>query len=75
MRCRVAAYYELGSGGTKTLLSGAPLTVGNYEVDASFAGSTDYAAVTAVVVVAATVACVVPARRAARVDPMIVLRG
>src|SRR5579872_1150882 len=48
MRCRVAAYYELGSGGTKTLLSGAPLTVGNYEVDASFAGSTDYAAVTAV---------------------------
>jgi Ca2+-binding RTX toxin-like protein len=40
------AYYALGSGGTKTLLSGAPNLAGNYEVDATFAGSADYVSAT-----------------------------
>jgi hypothetical protein len=40
------AYYLLNADGTKTLLAGAPSAAGRYEVDAAFAGSADYAAVT-----------------------------
>jgi hypothetical protein len=41
------SYYALGNGGSKTLLSGAPVTVGSYEADAYFAGSTHYTSATA----------------------------
>jgi hypothetical protein len=37
-------YYLLNSDGTRTRLAGAPSGAGRYEVDASFAGSADYAA-------------------------------
>jgi hypothetical protein len=36
-------YYRLNADGSKTLLGGAPTAAGNYEVDAHFAGSADYA--------------------------------
>jgi hypothetical protein len=37
-------YYRINADGSKTLLTGAPSAAGRYEVDAFFAGSTDYAA-------------------------------
>ncbi len=40
-------YYALGNGGSRALLSTAPSAVGNYEVDAAFAGSSAYTPATA----------------------------